>query len=218
MADLPNRISESQISHILERAAEIDAAGHSVTVDELRSIAAEAGIGADATEDAIQELFGSRQGLQFATAGAPTALAVATAPPSVGRIMAGGAVGLAAGLMRGLDSVLMPLYGPNLFALGGLAGAAAYLAWRALQSMKRDSQLDFQLQNLALWFGAAAGVTVSVPILADDAIGGSLLMWLVVALAGGMLIKFGRKEQRDGGVTAPLARLTESDGGRQSVE
>ena len=61
--------------------------------------------------------------------------------------------------------------------------------------MKRGSQLDFQMQNLAVWFGAALGVTISVPILADDAIGMSLFIWLLAAVVGGLIIKFGRRDE-----------------------
>lgn len=196
MADVPTRIPESQVSLVLERAAEIDAAGGSLSIDELRRIAVEAGIGEEATDHALRELFDTGSGLQPAMAGTGKLPVAAAAPPSPGRIVAGGAVGLAAGLMRGLDDLWMPLfYGPNLFALGGLAATAGYLFWRALQSMKRGSQLDFQMQNLAVWFGAALGVTISAPILADDAIGMSLFIWLVAAVVGGLVIKFGRREK-----------------------
>lgn len=212
MADLPKRFSESQISHVLERAAEIDAAGTSVSVEELRSIAAEAGIDPEATEHAIHELFGDDPGLGPATAGSPPSLVKATASPSAGRIMAGGGIGFAAGLTAGLDVFLPydPWMGPNLFALGGFAGAIGYLFWRLVQSMKSGGQLDFQLQNLALCFGLAAGVTVSYPILADDGIGIALATWLVAALVGGMLIRFGQREGEDGG-PAPMAQLAEPD-------
>ncbi len=67
--------------------------------------------------------------------------------------------------------------------------------WRAIQSMKQRTQLDFQMQNLALWFGTAAGLAVTYPILTDDAIGMVLLLWLVAAMVGGLIIKFGRREE-----------------------
>ena len=70
MTTLPTSISESQISMVLQRAAEIDAAGDTVTVDELRRIAAEAGIKPEATEHALQELFAGQDfGLEPAAAG-----------------------------------------------------------------------------------------------------------------------------------------------------
>ncbi len=51
MTETPARISASQVRLILERAAEIDARGDSLTVGELRRIAAEAEIDPAATED-----------------------------------------------------------------------------------------------------------------------------------------------------------------------
>ena len=59
MTETPARISASQVRLILERAAEIDARGDSLTVEELRRIAAEAEIDPAATETAIQEITAS---------------------------------------------------------------------------------------------------------------------------------------------------------------
>lgn len=195
MTDVPTRIPESQVSMVLERAAEIDAAGGTLSIEELRRIAVEAGIGEEATDHALRELFDKGTGLQPAMAGTGKLPVAAAVPPSPGRIVAGGAVGLATGLLIGLGNILSPLTSPNLLGLGALSGTIGYLLWRAIQSMKRGSQLDFQLQNLALWFGAALGVTISLPILADDAIGMTLLIWLIAAVVGGMIIKFGPPDE-----------------------
>ena len=70
--------------------------------------------------------------------------------------------------------------------------------WRAIQGMDRGAQLDFQMQNLALWFGTAAGLAVTYPILTDDAIGMVLLL-----LAGG----------GDGGRTDHQVRATRRGAG-----
>ena len=53
MTDAAKNISASQVSLILQRAAEIDASGDTLTVGELRRIATEAGIdlGACAAEN-----------------------------------------------------------------------------------------------------------------------------------------------------------------------
>ena len=58
MSDTPARISASQVTLILQRAAEIDARGDSLTVEELRRIASEAGIDPEATDAAIEEVTG----------------------------------------------------------------------------------------------------------------------------------------------------------------
>ncbi len=59
--------------------------------------------------------------------------------------------------------------------------------------MKRRTQLDFQMQNLALWFATAVGLAGTNPILGDDAIGMALFLWLIAAVVGGLIIKFGRR-------------------------
>lgn len=56
MNERPVRFSDSQVAHILKRAAEIDARGDSMSADDLRAIAAEAGIDPKATEAAIQSM------------------------------------------------------------------------------------------------------------------------------------------------------------------
>ncbi|MDE2653678.1 MAG: hypothetical protein OXI71_07660 [Gemmatimonadota bacterium] len=198
MTDLPARISESQASLVLERAAEIDAAGGSLSIEELRRIAAEAGIGEEATDHALRELFGQGSGPQPAMADTADIPAGTAAPPSPGRIAAGGAVGLATGFLIGLGNILTPMTSPNLLGLGAFCGTIGYLLWRAIQSMKQRNQLDFQMQNLALWFGMTVGLAGTYPILSDDAIGGALLLWLIAAVVGGLIIKFGRRGEEPG--------------------
>ena len=61
MTNSPATVSASQVSLILERAAEIDARGDVLAVEELRRIAAEAGIDRAATEMAIQEIMADRE-------------------------------------------------------------------------------------------------------------------------------------------------------------
>ncbi len=195
MTDVPAKIPESQVSLVLQRAAEIDAAGGSLSIEELRLIAVEAGIGEEATDYALRELFEQGSGLQPAMACTPE-IAAAAAPPSPRRIMAGGAVGLATGFLIGLGNILTPLTSPNLLGLAALSGTIGYLMWRAIQSMKRNAQLDFQVQNLALWFGMAVGLSGTFPILGDDAIGMAVLIWLVAAVVGGMIIKFGPQDEQ----------------------
>ena len=196
MSGLPTSISESQISLVLQRAAEIDAAGDTLTIDELRLIAAEAGIKPEATEHALQELFdGQDFGIQPAMADSPAIRADAPVPPSPRRMLAGGAVGVALGFLIGLTNTwIPPSPEPNFLALSGFIGTLAYLFRCAIKSMKRGAQLDFQMQNIVLWFGTAVGITVTYPALAYDAIGVSLLIGLVAAVVGGVIIKFGPRD------------------------
>lgn len=55
MTDPPLKLTASQVSLILQRAAEIDARGDTLSVEELERIAAEAGIDVRATRTAIAE-------------------------------------------------------------------------------------------------------------------------------------------------------------------
>ena len=132
-------------------------------------------------------------------AGTAAILARTAAPPSPGRIAAGGAVGLATGFLIGLGNILTPMTSPNMLGLSAFCGTIGYLLWRAIQSMKRRTQLDFQMQNLALWFGLAAGLAGTYPILGDDAIGMAVFLWLIAAVVGGLIIRFGRRDEQPEG-------------------
>ena len=181
----PMKLTASQVSLVLKRAAEIDARGDSMSVEELERIAAEAGIDPRATRTAIAELIaeempdpvpGSRPpALTAARAGKPTT-------PSPGRILVGGAVGVAFGF----------LFASSLG--GAIAGSGAtmiYLILRAVQGMKRGSQLDFQLQNFTLWF--VAGLITSAA-LGAEALMLMLLCWILTSVGGGLLVRFGPRE------------------------
>lgn len=70
--------------------------------------------------------------------------------PSPAWIVAGGAVGTALGFITALPGVVgIPAFGATVL----------YLIVRAVKSMKSGSQLGFQLQNFAVWFGLAVGGT-----------------------------------------------------------
>lgn len=198
MTGLPPRISESQISQVLRRAAEIDAGGESVSVEELRRIAAEAGIAAEATDRALQELFGHVPGLQPVAADAPATLAEVTASVSPLRMIAGGAAGIASGLLIGVGNLLTPVTLPNLVGLGALVGTTFYLFWRALASMKRGAQFDYQMQNLAHCLGVAAALIGTNPMLTGDAISIVAVVWVVAAVVGGLIVKLGSGKKGSG--------------------
>lgn len=186
MTDPPARISASQVSLILQRAAEIDARGDTLAVQELRRIAAEAGIDAGATEAAIQEVLTGENGEQAPkvreedeTAGLP---AIQSKSPSPALVVAGGAVGTVLGFLTAL---------PDAFGITAFGATVIYLLTRALQSMKRDAQLDFQLQNFAVWFGMFIGGTAigawgDIAVLAN-----ALVFWIVTSVIGGLVVRFG---------------------------
>ena len=182
----PATLTAAQVSQILKRAAEIDARGDSMTVEELERIADEAGIDARATRTAIAELVAEQMPVPVpepappAVGGPP---AGNPASPSPGRIIAGGAVGAAFGF----------LFASSLGgAVAGSGATGVYLILRAVQAMKRGSQLDFQLQNFTLWFVStlifAAGGGFEGFIL-------TLLCWILTSVIGGLLVRFGPREE-----------------------
>ena len=198
MSESPARISASQVTLILQRAAEIDARGDSLTVDELRRIASEAGIDPAATEAAIEEVVaGAETAAMPVVGGAPGVPVVpeedagpklpakASKSPSPGWIVAGGAVGTAMGFMT-------MLAGPT--ALIAFGATVLFLLLRAVQSMKRGTQLDFQLQNFAVWFGMLIG-GASSGIFAGEAVIGAFLVWIVTSVVGGLLVRFGPRDE-----------------------
>ncbi len=210
MNDRPTRFSDAQVAHILKRAAEIDARGDSMSAEDLRAIAAEAGIDPRATEAAIQELLAEEEGAPVpspepgssAVERSPRVPATKTGLSLPWRIAAGGAMGAACGFIYGLPvgGILIgdwPLFTGNMVI--GLGTVTLYLIARAAMNMKRGDQRDFQFENLAVWIGAAL---VTIPRLApfiqlDDILAPLIVAWLLVAVVGGLLVRMGRKEQSE---------------------
>ena len=183
----PMKLTASQVSLVLKRAAEIDARGDSMSVEELERIASEAGIDPRATRAAVAELIAEELPAPApAPEPRPPAVTAARAgnpaSPSPGRILAGGAVGVAFAF----------LFASSLGgAITGAGATGIYLILRAVQAMKRGSQLDFQLQNFTLWLVAtliiSAGGGFEGFVLA-------VLCWILTSVAGGLLVRFGPRE------------------------
>ena len=190
MSDKPARISASQVTLILQRAAEIDASGDSLTVEELRRIAGEAGIDPAATEAAIEEVVAGEEPAPVPTVPVEdekTKLpARMSKVPSAAWIVASGAVGTALGFITAL---------PGQFAVSAFGATVLYVIVRAVQSMKRGAELDFQLQNFAVWFGLLIGGT-AIPRFRDIEVASiALLFWIVSSVAGGLIVRFGPREE-----------------------
>ncbi len=187
------KLTTSQVSLILQRAAEIDARGDTLSVEELERVAAEAGIDARATRTAIAEFIA--EGMP-APAPEPAVPAIPQAPavprrprasssPSPLRILSGGAVGVAFGLLQAFSESA---------AFLGFGGTVLYLVLRAVQSMKRGNQLDFQLQNFALWLGTLTGTLATDVLEGDEVTAIVFLVWLITSFLGGLLVRFGPRE------------------------
>lgn len=151
MTDLPTRLSASQVSLVLQRAAEIDAKGDSLTVDELRHIAHEAGIDPDATEKALRLVLADEdpdpKPAPAASPGVPARKAPSLSPWRIGT---GGSIGFALGFIgafAGFAGGMIPGVFPGAYpgdpgALAilaglGLVGTAVYLIVRTVDCIKR---------------------------------------------------------------------------------
>ncbi len=182
----PATLTASQVSQILKRAAEIDARGDSMTVDELERIAGEAGIDPRATRTAIAELVAEETpvpALEPRPPAVPPTRVGNPASPSPGRIISGGAVGVAFGF----------LFASSLGgAIAGSGATVIYLILRAVQAMKRGSQLDFQIQNFTLWF---VSTLIIAAALGPEGFMLTLLCWILTSVIGGLLIRFGPREE-----------------------
>ncbi len=199
MTEEPTKISASQVSLILQRAAEIDARGDTLTIDELHRIAAEAGIDRQATSRAIREILSDEEpgaAVEPAEPAGPPARPARY--PSPGRILAGGAVGTVLGFLTSLANDA-PFPG-DLLAMAwlGFGGTMFYLLVRALNSMKRKTQFVFQIENFALWFGGAVGAWAMDILWTEEVLGMALAAWFLTSVVGGILVKFGPREEEDG--------------------
>lgn len=178
-----------------------------MSADELRSIAAEAGIDPGATDEAIRELVAEEKGAPVISSepGSPVVERSPQVPASKAgwslpwRIATGGAVGAACGFVHGLSAgvIVDPLDPLTANAVIGLGTAALYLIARGVRCMRRGDQLDFQLENLTVWFGAALG---ALPMITygwhiDDVIAPLIVAWFLVSVVGGLLVRLGRKDE-----------------------
>ena len=187
MTDPPLKLTTSQISLILQRAAEIDARGDTLSVEELERIAAEAGIDGRATRTAIAEFIAEEMPApEPQPIAAPGVRATTSGAPSPVRIATGGAVGIACGFLLMLSTTGAAL---------GVGATVIYLMLRAVQSMKRGRQLDFQLQNFAVWFGAVIGGLATDYLWAEDIVGPLLVAWVATSVIGALLVRFGPRAE-----------------------
>lgn len=176
---------------ILQRAAEIDARGDSLTVEELKRIANEARIDPLATETAIQQVVAEEEPAPVVVDEEPRLPAKKSLLPSPGWIVTGGAIGAAMGFLTALPQAV----GMSAVGVSAFGGTVLYLVLRAVQSMKRGAQLDFQLQNFAVWFGMAMGGTALGASYPGEIFGVALLFWIVTSVVGGLLVRFGPREE-----------------------
>ena len=222
------RVSASEIPLVLQRAAEIDAEGDSLSVEELTRVAVEAGIDPEATRKAISELLASRE------TASPPPPAPRPAPtgghklfgltsPSRWHLLVSGAVGAAFGFVS-TGQVVEAIRWSGVGGVGGVAfwGVIVYLALRTAEAMRRGEQSSFQLHNFTTWFGAGAAAWAwSYPPYAEEWIEAIflpyynpsvwrdiLLAWIVTSIVGGLVVHFGSRDRASASAepsTTPLA-------------
>lgn len=161
--NLPEHVAKA----ILARATELDATSPTMSVDELRAIAAEINVSSASLEAALREH--QRAVLSPAAEGSRVAPLVS-------------ALGLPLGAVAGAALSTAPLFtaGPILSAVtaAGLLSSGALLI---LQS-RRPSLRSYIAQNGALWGGVIAGGLASIAILGSGA--ALELPWLVIVASG----------------------------------
>ena len=84
---------------------------------------------------------------------------------------------------------------PEVVSVPGFGATIVYLVVRAVKSMKRGAQLDFQLQNFAAWLGLFVGGTAIGAWDDLDIFTAAFMFWIVSSIVGGLLVKFGPREE-----------------------
>ena len=85
---------------------------------------------------------------------------------------------------------------PEVVGIPAFGASVIYLVIRALQSMKRGAQLDFQLQNFAVWFGMFVGGAAIGRWPDAEVFAGAFLFWILTSIVGGLLVRFGPREEK----------------------
>jgi hypothetical protein len=136
-----DHLSEDQVKSVISRAIELDARGLT-TAEELRAIASEIGISAEAVETALREHARALEPQAPRTSGRAASVVVAGGVP----------LGIVAGtvLSTGGPLAVLSALGVLVIALG-VSGALVVLQG------KDATVRSFQLRNLLLWTGVTAG-------------------------------------------------------------
>ena len=180
-AKIPNVISEDEARQILVRATALEGQRRAVSLEELRSVALEAGIEPTAIEAAIDDVVGAGREIPAAT------------PSTSGwnrfvRRAAVGIVGLAGGTVTWLLAGGDP-YGGDALGLGiaALIAGSAKLLMRARES--RDQE-QFQTDLFLLWSGFTAGWSITRGESWTDMTLVAAMLWAACAIAGGLIVHF----------------------------
>ncbi len=182
MAENPNilngiRLTEEDVRAVLQRASQYDG---SVSVAELSSVAAEAGISEQAVVKAVMEVLAERDMLPVM----PVAAAEDVTPAqsdyrgSWTSVFFGASAGMASGMM---------ISGGRGVALMSIGVLAVGCIFRAFDNRREGSHRRFQLEASSCAAGLAAGVTVMFG-LPQDVVAAIGTGWMSIAVLGGAIV------------------------------
>ena len=188
---MSKNIPEERVPGILARAAELDR--QTISIDALRAAAIEAGISADALDQAISEYEAGVAPVMFPgdVAPQPRARGWRRWLRRVAEPLKFGALALVLGLIGAGDTGLATV------AICWLIGTAGYLAWRdrGVRNAARF-QVNAVVMTGLMFFGlAGAGGD-------EDAIGFLVLFGLALLVLGTLIVHFGGEREEQGEAAA----------------
>jgi len=158
---------------VLHRAAEFDVRDQSLSIDELRRMAADVRIGRESIDAAINEV--------LATRGQRSSDLPMVDLRSI-------LISCGVGILMGFATTL------PAFALPGIVVAVLYLAVCAVTCLQTRAVLRFQVLNFALWVTGALTALLNENNVPQDVALATFLNWGISAIVGGLLIAFGRRK------------------------
>jgi hypothetical protein len=178
------RLSETDVQAILERAAAIETGTSTMSVDDLSSVAREAGISETAVFQAVWDLLEERRRrLQHAAepaAPSPPAPARPSRLPTWLRAAGFGIGGTLAGAAAAAGGD-----GQAIFAACVVIVVSTF---RAFRHRETGSQHDFQAELASVWGGFIAGFGWSEGYFDDDFVLGFGMVWLMSTAIGGLIV------------------------------
>jgi hypothetical protein len=192
-ARAPGSLTEAKASHLLDRAARLDAEGGGrVSVDELREIAMEAGISAESFERALAEV-----GSSEAEAEAPSAVVVGhrsllrTLLDRAGLFVTGSALAVTAQIL--MSDMGM---GDEPVTIFILAVAAMIVIWSAITRRRERKVLEFEFDLGVLWFAMTFFFMLMNPSDAGDVLEVMMPAGLLAGILGGLAVATGPDEDQ----------------------
>ncbi len=167
-------LSPADVERVLARAVELEVMRDNISEKELLDIASEAGIHPDAVRAALQERRNAvPTQTRFRNTWQPTWLSS----------------GVAAVALGFATRVVRPYVNGSVHweALGALAITAAALTWLAWRPANKRPHLRFQVHNVLIWTGYAAGWSLRHGSIWEDLVGVTIASAVVAAAIGAVI-------------------------------